>query len=54
MSQCITPSKGAFETILEADPVRFEELFGIITTALMVLTQFMVGLVGLEPTTKGL
>ncbi|UCH47808.1 MAG: SDR family NAD(P)-dependent oxidoreductase [Betaproteobacteria bacterium] len=32
-------AQGAFKTILEADPVRFEELFRINTTALMVLTQ---------------
>jgi short-subunit dehydrogenase len=32
-------AQGAFETILNADPVRFEELFRINTTALMVLTQ---------------
>jgi short-subunit dehydrogenase len=32
-------AQGAFETILDADPARFEELFRINTTALMVLTQ---------------
>lgn len=32
-------AQGAFDTILDADPVRFEELFRINTTALMVLTQ---------------
>ena len=32
-------AQGAFKTILEADPVRFEELFRINATALMVLTQ---------------
>ena len=30
---------GAFKTILEADPIRFEELFRVNATALMVLTQ---------------
>jgi len=32
-------TQGAFKTILEADPLRFEELFRINATALMVLTQ---------------
>ena len=32
-------AQGAFDTILDADPARFEELFRINTTALMVLTQ---------------
>ena len=32
-------AQGAFKTVLEADPVRFEELFRINATALMVLTQ---------------
>ena len=32
-------AQGAFATILDADPVRFEELFRVNTTALMVLTQ---------------
>ncbi|NIO43589.1 MAG: SDR family NAD(P)-dependent oxidoreductase [Burkholderiales bacterium] len=32
-------AQGAFKTILEADPTRFEELFRVNATALMVLTQ---------------
>lgn len=32
-------SQGAFKTILEANPIRFEELFRVNATALMVLTQ---------------
>jgi short-subunit dehydrogenase len=32
-------AQGEFKTILEADPLRFEELFRVNTTALMVLTQ---------------
>jgi len=32
-------AQGAFKSILEADPIRFEELFRVNTTALMVLTQ---------------
>jgi len=32
-------AQGAFKTILEADPARFEELFRVNATALMVLTQ---------------
>ncbi len=32
-------SQGAFETILDADPGRFEKLFRVNATALMVLTQ---------------
>lgn len=32
-------AQGAFKTILEADPVQFEQLFRVNTTALMVLTQ---------------
>ncbi len=36
-------AQGSFQTILEADPARFEELFRINTTALMVLTQSVAG-----------
>ena len=32
-------AQGAFNTILDADPIRFEQLFRVNTTALMVLTQ---------------
>jgi short-subunit dehydrogenase len=32
-------AQGAFKTILEADPIQFEQIFRVNTTALMVLTQ---------------